>query len=209
MITRIEGRLSAVHSHKVELECPPITYELFVPAGDVQALNTQVGKDVVFHTLHYMETHGQGSSFIPRLIGFRTPGDRSFFELFTTVKGMGNKKALKALELPMTRIAVAIAARDVDLLVSLPEIGKRTAETIVAELNGKVDKFTSGAEIELKPGPGAQVANDIGRDAVAVLTMLGETKTDATKMVNAAIAANPELDSPDAIVETAFKMRGK
>src|SRR5690554_6598524 len=101
MITRIEGRLSAVHSHKVELECPPFTYELLVPAADVPALNTQIGRDVAFHTLHYYEMHGQGSSYIPRLIGFRTPADRAFFELFTTVKGVGVKKALKALELPM------------------------------------------------------------------------------------------------------------
>jgi len=177
MITRIEGRLTAVHAGRVELESPPLVYELLVPAGDVQSLNS----------------------------------DRAFFELFTTVKGMGNRKALRALELPFTRIAAAIATRDVDLLVSLPEIGKRTAETIVAELNGKVDKFTGDAAIELKPSAGGATDSaqmDIARDAIAVLTMLGESKTDATKMVNAALATEPDLATADAVVETAYRLRG-
>jgi len=211
MITRIEGRLTAVHAGRVELESPPLVYELLVPAGDVQSLNSDVGNTVRFHTLHYMEAQGQGTSFIPRLIGFRTPADRAFFELFTTVKGMGNRKALRALELPFTRIAAAIATRDVDLLVSLPEIGKRTAETIVAELNGKVDKFTGDAAIELKPSAGGATDSaqmDIARDAIAVLTMLGESKTDATKMVNAALATEPDLATADAVVETAYRLRG-
>ncbi len=205
MITRIQGRLAAVHPGRVELECPPIVYELLVPAGDVQALNTDVGRDVTFHTLHYHEVHGQGSSSIPRLVGFRTPADRSFFELFTTVKGVGTRKALRALELPITRIAAAIATRDADLLVSLPEIGKRTAETIIAQLNGKVDKFTSGTDIELKPAAGGV---NVARDAIAVLSMLGESRADATQMVNAAIAAEPELATADAVVETAYRIRG-
>ena len=207
MITKIQGRLRAVHNGRVELECPPITYELLVPAGDVQSLNADVGQEATFHTLHYFETHGQGTTSIPRLVGFRSPADRAFFELFTTVKGVGTRKALRALELPMTRIAAAIATRDVDLLVSLPEIGKRTAETIIAELNGKVDKFTGGSDIELKPAAGRDGSN-VTRDAIAVLSMLGESKADATQMVNAALAANPELDSPDAIVETAYRLRG-
>lgn len=206
MITRIAGRLAAVHNGRAELESPPITYELLIPAGDVQALNADVGRDVTFHTLHYFEMHGQGATSIPRLVGFRTPADRAFFELFTTVKGVGTRKALRALELPMTRIATAIATRDVDLLVSLPEIGKRTAETIIAELNGKVDKFTGGGDVEIKPTAGS-AGLSVARDAIAVLTMLGETKPDATQMVNAALATNPTLCTADAIVESAYRQR--
>ena len=79
--------------------------------------------------------------------------------------------------MPFGTIAAAIAEKDIDLLKSLPEIGKRTAETIVAELHGKVDRF-----VELKPLPAdrwERSANgrvSLVNDAVAVLTQLGEQK---------------------------------
>ena len=42
-----------------------------------------------------------------QLIGFLRPEDRKFFNLFTTVKGIGPKTALKALTVPVGEIAVA------------------------------------------------------------------------------------------------------
>jgi Holliday junction DNA helicase RuvA len=143
---------------------------------------------------------------VPRLIGFATPEDRAFFELFTTVKGIGNRKALRALQLPFGTIAAAIAQRDLDLLKSLPEIGKRTAETIVAELHGKVDQF-----VELKPMPADGVADSgksaLVRDAVAVLTQLGEPKLIARQLVDRALAADPTLESAEVIVAAAFRLK--
>lgn len=206
MITRIEGELVAVAGGRSSLRCQHVVYDLFIPAFDTQRLATMVGETIEFHTLHYFESQGQGSSFIPRLIGFRSPEDRAFFELFTTVKGLGNRKALRALELPFGDIAAAIAGKDLDLLKSLPEIGKRTAETIVAELSGKVDRF-----IEVKGGgvaarPAAESA--LITDAVSILVQLGETKLPARQLVDRALAADPAIDSPDQLVAAAFRMKG-
>ncbi|MCZ6835172.1 MAG: helix-hairpin-helix domain-containing protein, partial [Planctomycetota bacterium] len=169
-----------------------------------------------FHTLQYLEGQGQGSSFIPRLIGFASLEARQFFELFTTVKGLGAKKALKALQLPFGSIAEAISAKDHGLLVSLPEIGKRTAETIIAELYGKVDRF-----IELKPLPGDGKASspsnqdstsDGGRlslinDAVAILVQLGEPRLQARQLVDRALEADGSIDSADDLVAGAFQLK--
>ena len=41
-----------------------------------------------------------GGNLEPRLIGFLRRDDKKFFEKFITVKGIGPKKALKALALP-------------------------------------------------------------------------------------------------------------
>jgi Holliday junction DNA helicase RuvA len=202
MISRIEGELLSAAGSSIELGCGELVYELLVPAIDTQRLAAMVGERISFHTLHYMEGQGQGTSFIPRLIGFRTIEDRAFFELFTTVKGFGNRKALRALELPFADIAAAIAAKDTDVLTALPEIGKRTAESIIAQLSGKVDRF-----IEIKDmHPAAQI-NPLTNDAIAVLVQLGESKSHARQLVDRALAADPSLDSPDALVAAAFRLK--
>lgn len=210
MINRIEGKLLAITDDgRALLQCDHLTYELFVPGADQQRLAAMVGETIAFHTLHYMESQGQGASYIPRLIGFASPQDRAFFELFTTVKGIGNRKALRALQVPFGTVATAIAEKDVDLLRSLPEIGKRTAETIVAELHGKVDHY-----IEVKPmgaadratGPDA-VRSALIRDAVAVLMQLGEQKLIARQLVDRALIADATLDSAEVLVAAAFRLK--
>ena len=174
---------------------------------DQQRLGARVGEPVTLHTLHYLEAQGQGSSFIPRLIGFTEPTDRAFFELFTTVKGMGNRKALRALALPFGVVATAIADKDHDLLKSLPEIGKRTAETIVAELNGKVDQF-----VEMKPmtsggSTEAAVESEVMRDVINVLVQLGETRSDARTLLERVQSVAPELDDAEKLIEAALRLK--
>lgn len=169
MICRIQGQLVAVRDGTAELRVGSLTYEVLVPAADSMLLATRVGEEVEFHTLHYLEGQGQGSSFWPRLIGFRSPMDRDFFELFTTVKGIGNRRALRALQLPFARVAEAIALRDHGTLQSLPEIGRRTAEAICVELKGKVDRFVMHAAMGGGAGgaTGANGANGASNAAAA------------------------------------------
>src|SRR5262245_42165421 len=148
MISQIAGELVGFnHEDNIaELRNGWMTIEVLVPAADAQRIAASIGASAQFHTLLYLESQNQGMSFTPRLIGFASPQQREFFQLFTTVKSIGYRKALRALQLPFADVAAAIAAKDRDLLVSLPEIGKRTADTIIAELSGKVDQF-----VELKP----------------------------------------------------------
>lgn len=204
MISRIEGELLSTSRGSVELACGDLVYELLVPAIDTQRLATMIGSRVTFHTLHYLEGQGQGTSFIPRLIGFASVEDRAFFELFTTVKGLGNRKALRALQLPFADVAGAIAARDTDVLVALPEIGKRTAESIIAELSGKVDRFI---EVKSIGQSAAGQANPLAGDAVAVLVQLGESKLHARQLVDRALSADPTIDTADALVAAAFRLK--
>jgi len=205
MITRIEGELVNVSNGRAELRCGATVYELLIPAIDTQRLGRAVGETIEFHTLHYLESQGQGSSYLPRLIGFSSAADRAFFELFTTVKGLGNRKALRALELPVGEVAAAIAAKDTDILKSLPEIGKRTAETIVAELSGKVDQFIEAKSAPGAPATGAQA--ELIHDAIAVLVQLGENKLTARHLVDRALAADESISTPDQLVATAFRMK--
>jgi Holliday junction DNA helicase RuvA len=180
-----------------------LTYELLVPASDIPDLLGKIGNSLEFYTLHYLEGQSQGSSFLPRLIGFSSERDRSFFELFTTVKGIGNRKALRALVRPFSEIANAISNKDVHALTSMPEIGKRSAETIIAELHGKVDGFVCDISSTIEV-----TMPSFSEDAVLMLVQLGETKRDAKRLVQLAFDTNPEINSADQLVQTSFQIKG-
>jgi Holliday junction DNA helicase RuvA len=165
-----------------------------------------VGEQVRFVTLHYLESQGQGSSYWPRLIGFASIDERAFFELFTSVKGIGNRKALRALALPIATIAEAIATGDLATLQSLPEIGKKTAQTIVLELKSKMNRFLGATAImEAKPPDGHQ--SGIAASATAILVQLGENRLQARTLVERAQAVDPTLDSPEALLAAALALR--
>lgn len=203
MITRIRGELVELTERSALIHVDALTYELLVPAADVSTLLGKIGEHVEFFTLHYLEGQAQGSSFLPRLIGFSSEQDRAFFELFTTVKGIGNRKALRALIRPFMETASAIANRDATALTSMPEIGKRSAETIIAELHGKVDSFVVeiASTIEIRMPAYCE-------DAISMLMQLGETKRDAKRLVQLAYDKNPEVESADQLVQTSFQIKG-
>ncbi len=203
MITRIRGELVELTERSALLHVEALTYELLVPAANVPDLLGKIGQPIEFYTLHYFEGQSQGSSFLPRLIGFSSERDRAFFELFTTVKGIGNRKALRALVRPFAETATAIANRDAKTLTDMPEIGKRSAETIIAELHGKVDVFIGeiASTIEV-------IIPAFSDDAISMLVQLGETKADAKRLVRLAFDAQPDITTADQLVQTSFQLKG-
>lgn len=123
---------------------PGLGYEVLLPAflaDRLRARGDAVGQPLRLFTLQYLEGVNQGSSFIPRLIGFASTHEREFFDLLTSVKGLGNKRALRAMAVEPSSIARAIAERNSAFLKSLPEIGPKLAELIVHELKNKADRF--------------------------------------------------------------------
>jgi holliday junction DNA helicase RuvA len=219
MITRISGTLESVLGTSATI-CPSdktFAYEVLVPAFVGLSLAPRSGQNVTLHTLTYLEGQNQGSSFIPRLIGFESTQQRDFFELFTTVNGIGNRKALRALVHKPAVIARAIAEKDAKLLATLPEIGKRMAERVIAELDGKVEAFLvagdgsvagvrGASRIELKRP--ASAFEGPAEDAVLALIALGQSRGEAEDGVAKALAraekAGRALTSPDKIVEAVF-----
>lgn len=195
---------------------PSIAYEALVPSFTAIRLESRRGERITLHTIQYLEQQAQGSSFIPRLIGFETLEDRGFFELFTTVKGVGTKKALRALAAPAGQIARAIASRDAVALQKLPEIGKRLAETIVAELHGKVDRYAlevvSDGVLTGPPPPsspsGASPAHSPEHErAIVALVRLGESRAEAQRLIQRVIESKPALEAADEILAAAVSLR--
>ncbi|QQE13198.1 hypothetical protein JD969_06990 [Planctomycetota bacterium] len=232
MIAQIKGKLVGIDggSALVEMQGDMI-YEVLLPTFVVNRLGGMIGREVRLYTMHYLEGQGQGTSFIPRLAGFLTRQDKAFYELFTSVKGIGNRKALRAMALASHQIASAIADRDTATLQSLPEIGKRTAETIVVTLKGKVDAYIAPArEAELADpmdeGDGEVVATletepsaekkttlkaassgNLIRDALGVLVELGENRIAAMERIDMIMNEDPRPDSVDEIIASYYRVQ--
>ncbi len=214
MIRRITGRLDGATELGVEItpEGLGVTYEVLVPRYLTDRLGDRVGQVVTLHTREHLEAQGQGTSFVPRVLGFESPSERAFFELLTTVKGLGARKALRALANEPAWVAAAIAGKDSKRLRTLPEIGPRLAETIIAELHGKIDGVLGadelaaldGASVELRPGASLPAA---AQEAVSALIALGETRVVAERLVDRAIAQVGDDGGADAIVAAAFRQR--
>jgi len=207
MISAITGELSRVDDDRAHLKVGPILYELWVPASDLFELQASIGEELTFYTILDLEGDPARGNLQPRLIGFLRPEDRKFFNLFTTVKGIGPKTALRALTVPIGEIAQAIEDKDARFLVQLNGIGKRTAELIVAELAGKAKPFATGHAAR-PAGAGAPSRRPaFEEDAIAALMALGERRPDAEHLLDRAKQGNPSLKTTDALLREMLRLR--
>src|SRR3954453_17706901 len=183
MISALSGELLEVEETTASLRSGAFVFEVLIPAADVDALRARVGEELTFHTIFYLEGTAGGGNLDPKLIAFLRPEDKAFFDLFTTVKGIGPKTPLRALSAPGGQIPQAIESKDPRALIALDGIGKRTAELIIAELSGKVQKFAT-AQV------GATIAGHNNRhtqneeDALSAMTALGERRPDAERLLD-------------------------
>ncbi len=208
MIARIHGKLETLSAGAAivrvgSVEQGALDYEVLLPAFVEARLGGSIGKNISLHTFHFHESQGQGSNMLPRLAGFLTHEDLRFYLLFTTVKGIGYKRALRAMALDTAQLAGAITDRDDKLLQSLPEIGKRTAETVIVTLRGKVDAFinastytSSNTGKKEKAGQGVSGGTSggtsgggsggasIAREALDALVALGENRVQAMQWID-------------------------
>ena len=212
MITAITGTIARVDDDRLHLDCGPVRIEVLVPAADVADLEGLRSREVTLHTVAYLEGEASGGNLTPRLIGFRDERDRDFFRVFVTVKGIGPRKALKALAVPAGEVARAIEMRDARALTKLPQIGKRAAELLIAELAGKVGRFVP-AGIEATPvsrpssPAGSLQLSEAEEEAVATLVALGERRADAEGLL-ARVRQQPEAPTAaDRLVRAMLRLR--
>jgi holliday junction DNA helicase RuvA len=205
MIVRMTGIVSEVRDGSTVIDRDGIGYELLLCGYASGELSACLGQQVTLHTMEYYEASGVGGNLTPRLVGFLHAEDRAFFTRFITVKGMGVRKAVKALTLPVATVAAAIESSDTRLLAQLPGIGKRAADQIVAELRGKVAEFAVSEPD--RPAPAADGWSADQRDALEVMIALGERRADAQRWLERAIQLHPDAAGADEWVRLAYRVR--
>ncbi|MEM7627073.1 MAG: Holliday junction branch migration protein RuvA [Planctomycetota bacterium] len=218
MISRITGTLDAIDTDKALIDPGQgLVYEVMLPAFAATRLSVKTGQAVTLHTFEFIESTAQGATMFPRLAGFLTEQDKQFFELFVTCKGIGHKRALRAMILDTHTLAGAIADRDAKLIQTMPEVGKKLAETIVVTLRDKVEHFVGAAAYG---GPAVGAAGDGGasakvssgggrlaRETLEVLIQLGENRSQAVQWIDRVLSADEAPTDVQDVIAAVYRLK--
>jgi Holliday junction DNA helicase RuvA len=204
MIAKIEGKLVKLDTDCCLVQVGAVGYEVMLPSYCVSALSGQVGSDITLCTMEYYEGTPGGGNLIPRMVGFLNAGERDFFTRYVSVKGMGIKKGLRSLSIPIATIAAAIENADDKTLISLPLVGRRMAQQIIAELKGKLQSFAAGAE---PAGPAAAGFKPFQTEALEILIAWGEKRAEAMELVELACRKHRDISSAEALVPLVYRLK--
>lgn len=205
MIARIKGKLVSIESDSALVEVGNVCYEVMLPGYVISDLSSKVGSEITLCTMEYLEgTPGRGN-LVPRMIGFLSHGEKQFFNKYTSVKGMGVKKGLKSLAMPIATIANAIESGDEKILIALPAVGKRLAQHMIAELKGKLEDFAIGAAETAGAVGGQYDAYQV--EAMEILIAWGEKRTDAAELIILACEKHPDIKTAEELVPLVYRIK--
>ena len=204
MIGYLEGKLLKKDEDRILLLNNQVGYEIVLPAVVKKTFHARkVGDDVALY-IYYHQTERQPK---PTLIGFNLEVEREFFIHFISVEDIGPMKAVQALSVPVRDIARAIESRDATYLKRLKGIGNRTAQKILATLEGKVAKF---ALIRQAEEPAEVVASEdfIEQVQEVLAKQLGHTMREAKEMIAAALRRNKNITTAEELFEEVYRGEG-
>jgi holliday junction DNA helicase RuvA len=204
MIGYLEGRMLNKEEDRILLLANQVGYEVSLPSFVRACIDHKgVGDEIALY-IYYHQTERQPK---PVLIGFNLEAEKEFFQHFITVEAIGPLKAVKALTLPISEIARAIEENDVTQLKQLKGIGARTAQKIVATLQGKMGKF---ALIRTHSESSKSLSQDIMQPVLEVLVnQLGHRPVDAKRMIQAAFQRNEAIASSEALFDEVYRGEAK
>lgn len=183
MIGRIKGLLLEKQANQILLDVNGLAYEVEVPMSTLFQL-PEAGKELTLHTHLVVREDAQ------LLYGFYESHERTLFRLLIKLNGVGPKMALGILSgLNIRELAECVHRNDINALVRLPGVGKKTAERLIIELRDKLeDWYQVGAGNDVaSEGTSGQVSgqtNRILREAEDALIALGYKPQDAGKVIN-------------------------
>ena len=200
MIGYLEGKLLKKEEDRVLLLTNQIGYEVLLPAMVMKSLeNKNVGEEISLY-IFFQQTERQPK---PVLIGFNLEIEKEFFQYFISVGDIGPLKAVKALDVPIREIATAIESGEIARLTQLKGIGRRTAQKIIATLEGKMGKF---ALIQPADHQEAPLIEDFTKQVLDVMIkQLGHKHVDARKMIAKAMKRNDTITTAEELFDEVYK----
>jgi Holliday junction DNA helicase RuvA len=190
VIAFVQGRVATIGTDSAVLEAGGVGYRIFCGPSTLSGLKE--GVTVRLFTHHLVREDQQA------LYGFRTGEELGFFELLTTVTGVGPKVALAICSSrPVTDLQLAIFQGDEGVLTAVSGVGKKLAARIVLELKEKVS--AAGAL-------GGGAAGSAESEVVAALQSLGYSASEARESARGAVAALPVGASLEERVKAALRV---
>ena len=185
----IKGEIIELTRTDVVVECYGIGYKILISVQTYSMLEGKGNTTVYIH--HYLREDEE------LYYGFATKEERKMFRLLIGVSGVGAATARMMLSsLTVGEIEQAILSEDVNRIKSIKGIGLKSAQRLILELKDKVIKRENADMTTLLSQPD----NKTTEEATTALIMLGFTKSNVTKAVNAVLK-----EDPTATVETIIR----
>ena len=179
MIAHLKGTILEKHPNQVVLDAGGVGYDVQIPVSTYTAL-PDAGAAFALR----IHTHVREDAI--QLFGFATPEEKTVFERLISVSGIGPKLAVTVLSgLATPELIAAIRTGDVQRLVRIPGVGKKTAERMVLELKDKliaVEASSKGGQ----PADAASLLSPLERDVLSALLNLGCSRPAAEEAINKA-----------------------
>lgn len=196
MIEYIAGTLMSKKPTEAVVDIQGLGYRLMIPTSTYDALPDTGEATSLLCYQHVRED-------ALTLFGFATADERTLFNLFISISGVGPKLALAALSsLSTSELRYRIRSGQSNLLTRIPGVGRKTAERLVMELRDRVDDVFAGDDgIE---SPISQRSR--GRiDALAALQALGMSMAAADKKLGSVLAAHPDVTTAEELIRHSLR----
>jgi len=178
MIALLRGILIEKHPNQAIVEAGGVGYDVTIPVSTFTHLPGP-GAEVRLR----IHTHVREDAL--SLYGFLTGEEKALFEKLISVSGIGPTLAVKVLSgVAAPDLIRAIIRGEVDRLVRIPGVGKKTAERMVLELRDKMPAVSG----ELPETPAAALSA-VDQDVLSALLNLGCARPQAEAAVRKAKSA--------------------
>jgi len=207
MIAHLSGTLLSKQPTSAIVDVGGVGYEVAIPLSTFYELG-ETGSPVQLR----IYTHVREDTL--QLYGFKTTRERELFLHLISVNGVGPGLAIKLLSgMNADEMIASIRTNNLVRLVSIPGVGRKTAERLVVDLRDKIAALSSPAleeEFAAKAAAagGATTEDSKRNDAVSALANLGYQKSAAEKAVKSAIDEGGEL-SVEAILRRSLRALAK
>lgn len=173
MIFSVTGTVTHLFDDRVVLQAGGIGYEILVTEKTRQSLQISQESITLF-------THDYVREDQHLLYGFLLLPDKQFFNLITTVSGMGPKLAMKVLDaVTPEQFSGYIIGENIPLLTQISGIGKKMAERLIIELKDKIGSL--GIQSEMSASNTRQ-----NQDLILALQALGYHVTEIKRAMSKA-----------------------
>ncbi|MBI2240742.1 MAG: Holliday junction branch migration protein RuvA [Magnetospirillum gryphiswaldense] len=206
MIAKLKGLIDTLGDDHCIIDVGGVGYLVFCSGRTLGKLQT--GTAAALH----VETHVREDHI--HLYGFAEAGERDWFNLLTTVQGVGAKVALAILSVAgPEQLLQTIAAQDKTLLTRASGVGPKLAVRILTELKDKAGKMSLGGFAPSAAGTAAatpvSAAGGLMEDAISALVNLGYKRLEAFEAVG--VVAKELGDDADSstLIRHALKRLGK
>lgn len=200
MIGRLRGELVEKNAPSALIDVNGVGYEVQAPMTTFFSLPAIGELAVLF-------THFSVSENAQSLFAFAQKRDRELFRLLIKVNGVGPKMAIGIMSIDTDEIVHCVMDNNVDALVKVPGVGKKTAERLIIEMRDKLKSwtFSSGGRVEHEASRSNIVdsSNSIVADAEAALIALGYKPVEAAKAVSRVNTS--EISDSESLIRMALK----